>query len=39
MLTRNQESKMVYDVKDLKEYFDKRLKVACMVHLKLVFTD
>ena len=24
MLTRNQKSKMVYDVKELKEYFDKR---------------
>ena len=24
MLTRNQKSKLVYDVKELKEYFDKR---------------
>ena len=24
MLTRNQKSKMVYDVKELKKYFDKR---------------
>ena len=24
MLTRNQKSKMVYDVKELKDYFDKR---------------
>ena len=24
MLTKNQKSKMVYDVKELKEYFDKR---------------
>ena len=39
MLTRDQKSKMVYDVKELKEYFDKRFKVARMVDLKLVFTD